>query len=37
MKKILCILMAAMLAISAFAFAEPVTNNELTILEPMTT
>lgn len=37
MKKILCILMAAMLAISAFAFAEPVTNTELTILEPMTT
>ena len=37
MKKILCILMVAILAISALAFAEPATAPQLTILEPMTT
>ena len=37
MKRILCILMVALLAISALAFAEPVSNPQLTILEPMTT
>ena len=37
MKKILCILLVAMLAVSALAFAEPASTPQLTILEPMTT
>ena len=37
MKRILCILMVAVLAFSALALAETVATPELTILEPMTT
>ena len=37
MKKILCILLVAMLAVSALAFAETATSPQLTSLEPMTT